>query len=144
MRKTKLLTQKRRLLTRYAKTGIRNRGSQQYHRKTNLAKLRKKTTDTEEKDPDPLRKDGVTEPRISTKLSQNKSGEVEKNKTTDTEAKAPKQPQKPKNVTRSIEASYAKWTKPRRKKTENTIRSQKRMYNTSEGKHNFINYPLKI
>ena len=29
-----------RLLTRYAKTGTRNRGSQQNHRKTNLAKLR--------------------------------------------------------------------------------------------------------
>ena len=73
MRKTKLLTQKRRLLTRYAKTGTRNRGSQQNHRNTNLAKLKK-------------------------------------NKATDTEAKAPKQPRKPKNITRSIEASYAKLT----------------------------------
>ena len=70
-----------------------------------------KTTDTEEKAPNPLRKGGDTEPRISTKSSQNKSGKVEKNKTTDTEAKAPKQPRKPKNVTRSIEASYAKLTK---------------------------------
>ena len=34
--KKKLLTQKRRLLTGYAKTGTRNRGSQQNHRKTNL------------------------------------------------------------------------------------------------------------
>ena len=51
------------------------------------------------------------EPRISTKSSQNKSGKVEKNKTTDTEAKTPKQPRKPKNVTRGIEASYAKLTK---------------------------------
>ena len=70
-----------------------------------------KTTDTEEKASNPLRKGGDTEPRISTKSSQNKSGKVEKNKTTDTEAKAPKQPRKPKNVTRSIEASYAKLTK---------------------------------
>ena len=70
-----------------------------------------KTTDTEEKAPNPLRKGGDTEPRISTKSSQNKSGKVEKNKTTDTKAKAPKQPRKPKNVTRSIEASYAKLTK---------------------------------
>ena len=37
----KLLTQKRKLHTRYAMTGTRNRGSQQNHRKTNLAKLRK-------------------------------------------------------------------------------------------------------
>ena len=71
-----------------------------------------KTTDTEEKAPNPLRKDGEgTEPRISTKSSQNQSSKVEKNKTTETEAKAPKQPRKPKNVTRSIEASYAKLTK---------------------------------
>ena len=41
LRKTKLLTQKRKRLTRYAETGTRNRGSQQNHRKTNLAKLRK-------------------------------------------------------------------------------------------------------
>ena len=70
-----------------------------------------KTTDTEEKALNPLRKNGDTEPRISTISSQNKSGKVEKTKTTDTEAKAPKQPRKPKNVTRSIEASYAKLTK---------------------------------
>ena len=69
-----------------------------------------KTTDTEEKALNPLRKDGDTEPRISTKSSQNQSSNVEKNKTTDTEAKASKQPRKPKNVTRSIEASYAKMT----------------------------------
>ena len=69
-----------------------------------------KTTDTEEKAPNPLRKDGDTEPRISTKSSQNQSSNVEKNKTTDTEAKASKQPRKPKNVTRSIEASYVKMT----------------------------------
>ena len=41
LRKTKLLTQKRKLLTCYSMTGTRNRGSQQNHRKTNLAKLRK-------------------------------------------------------------------------------------------------------
>ena len=114
LRKTKLLTQKRRLLTRYAKTGrARNRGSQQNHRKTNTSKVEKnKTTDTKEKAPNPLRKDGEgTEPRITTKSSQNQCSKVEKNKTTDTEAKAPKQPRKPKNVTRCIEASYAKLTK---------------------------------
>ena len=37
----KTTTQKRKLLTRYAKTGTRNRASQRNHRKTNLAKLRK-------------------------------------------------------------------------------------------------------
>ena len=49
LRKTKLLTQKRRLLTRYAKTGTRNRGSQQNHRETNLAKLRKTKLLTQKK-----------------------------------------------------------------------------------------------
>ena len=41
LRKTKLLTQMRKLLTRYAKTGARNLGSQQIQHKTSLAKLRK-------------------------------------------------------------------------------------------------------
>ena len=44
-----------------------------------------KTTDSEEKATNPLRKDGDTGPRISTKSSQNQSSKVEKNKTTDTE-----------------------------------------------------------
>ena len=44
-----------------------------------------KTTDTEEKALNPLRKEGDTELRISTKSSQNQSSKVEKNKTTDTE-----------------------------------------------------------
>ena len=69
-----------------------------------------KTTDTEEKAPNPLRKDGDTEPRVSTQSSQNQFSKVEKNKTTNTEARAPLQPRKPKNVTRSIEVSYAKLT----------------------------------
>ena len=89
----------------------RNSGFQQSHCKTNLAKLRKKrTTDTEEKAPNPLRKNGDTEPSISTKSSQNQCSKVEKNETTEKEAKAPVQPRKPKNVTRSIKASYSKLT----------------------------------
>ena len=43
-----------------------------------------KTTDTEEKTPNPLRKDGGKEPGISTKLAQNQSSKVGENKTTDT------------------------------------------------------------
>ena len=88
LRDTKLLTQNRKLLTRYAKTGARNLGSQQNQRKTNLAKL-KKTTDTEEKAPNPLRKDGGTESGITTKSAQNQYSKVAKNKTTDIEEKAP-------------------------------------------------------
>ena len=83
-----------------------------------------KTTDTEEKAPNPLRKDGDTEPRISTKSSQNKCGIVEKNKTTDTEAKAPKLPRKPKKVTRSIEASYANLTKLEERKPKTTFEAK--------------------
>ena len=166
LRKTKLLTKKKRLLTRYAKTGTRNRGCQQKHRKTNLAKLRKtklltqkirlltryartgtrnrgsQTNDTEEKTPNPLRKDGDTEPMISTKSSQNQTGKVEKNKTTDEEAKASKQSRKPKNVTRKIEASYATFSKLEERKPKTPFEA-KRMYNISEGKHSFINYPFK-
>ena len=43
--------------------------------------------DTVEKTPNPLRKDGDTEPRISTKSLQNQPSKVEKNKTTDTEGR---------------------------------------------------------
>ena len=81
-----------------------------------------KTTGTKEKAPNPLRKDGEgTEPRITAKSSQNQCSKVEKNKTTDTEAKAPKQPRKPKNVTRSIEASYAKLTKLEERKPKTSF-----------------------
>ena len=38
-----------------------------------------KTTDTEEKAPNPLRKDGGSEPEISTKSAQNQSSKVEIN-----------------------------------------------------------------
>ena len=41
IRKVKLLTQYRKILSRYAKMGTRNQGSQQCQRKTKLAKLRK-------------------------------------------------------------------------------------------------------
>ena len=111
LRKTKLLTQKRKLLTRYAKTGTRNRGSQQNHRKTNLAKMRKTKLLTQKRRLlTRYAKTGTRNRGSQTKSSQNQSSNVEKNKTTDTEAKASKQPRKPKNVTRSIEASYAKMT----------------------------------
>ena len=93
LRKIKLLTQTRKLLTRYAKTGTRNQGSQQSRRKPNLAHLRKVILLTQEiklltrlreKTLDPLRENGDLEQGISTKLAQNQSGKVEKNKTTDT------------------------------------------------------------
>ena len=70
-----------------------------------------KTNGTEGKTLNPLRIDGDTEQIIATKSSLKKSSKVEKNKTTETESKAPIQPRKPKNVTRSIQASYAKLTK---------------------------------
>ena len=70
-----------------------------------------KTTETEGKTLNPLHIDGDTEQMVATKSSQKKSSKVERNQTTETEAEAPKQPRKPKNVTRSIEASYAKFTK---------------------------------
>ena len=82
------------------------------------------TTDTEEKAPNPLRKDEDTEPRISTKSSQNQSRNVGKNKITETEAKAYKQPRKPKNVTRSIEASCAKLTQLEERKPKTTFEAK--------------------
>ena len=117
MRKTKLLTQKRRHLTRYAKAETRNRGSQQSHRKPNLAKLRKtKLLTQKRRHLTRYAKAGTRNRGSQQNHRKNKSGKVEKNKTTDTEAKAPKQPRKPKNVTRSIEASYAKLTKLEKRK----------------------------
>ena len=61
---------------------------------------------------------------IATKSSQKKSSKVEKNKTTETEAKAPKQPRKPKNVTRSIEATYAKLTKLEERKPKTPLEAK--------------------
>ena len=50
---------------------------------------KKKTTDTEERTPNLLRKVGGKEPGIATKLTQHQSSKVGKNKTTDTEDKTP-------------------------------------------------------
>ena len=66
--------------------------------KISLAKLRKKTNETEEEDRISLRKIGDTGPGISTKSSQSQSSQVESNN-------APEPPRKPKNVARNNEAS---------------------------------------
>ena len=84
LRKTKLLTHERKLRTCYAKTGTWNPGSQQSRQNQSSKVEKNKTTDTDEKHPNPLRKDGDTEPGMSTKLAQNQSSKVEENKTTDT------------------------------------------------------------
>ena len=47
------------------------------------------TFETEGKTPNPLRKAGDTEPKISTKSSQNQPSKVEKNETFETEEKTP-------------------------------------------------------
>ena len=80
LRKTKLLTQKRRLLTRYAKTLTEPRISTKSSQNQSSKVEKNETTDIEEKALNPLRKDGDTEQRISTKSSQNQSRKVEKTK----------------------------------------------------------------
>ena len=70
--------------------GARNLRSQKKSSQNQSSKVEKnKPTGTEEKAPNPLRKDGGTEPGISTNSSQNQSSKVEKNKPTGTEEKAP-------------------------------------------------------
>ena len=83
-----------------------------------------KTTDTEEKTPNSLRKHRGTEPGISAKSAQNQTSKVEEQNAANTAVKAPKPPRKPKNVARSIESSYAKLTKLEERKPKTSFEAE--------------------
>ena len=89
LRKTKPRTPKRKLLTvaqrRSTESGISTKSAP--NQSSKVEKI--KTTDTEERTPNLLRKVGGKEPGIATKLTQHQSSKVGKNKTTDTEDKTP-------------------------------------------------------
>ena len=88
LRKTKLLTEKRNLLTRSAKMGGTEPEISTKPAENQSCKVEKKNTDTEEKTSNPLRKDGGTQPEISTKSAQNQHSKGEKSQITDTEEEA--------------------------------------------------------
>ena len=77
-----------------------------------------KTTETEDKTPDPLHKDGDTQPRISAKLLQNQSSKVEKNKTTETKDKTPNRYTKTGSRSRGSQQNHRKTNLAKLKKTK--------------------------